>query len=441
MDIQTNENILKKESAWDNQPRILFMPESASLAHLGRLITLAQGLPQDMYDIAFACDRSLRSWVPLSFQWQSSSSLSPQEFRDRLDRGQSLLDEALIRKQVNEDIQLLNEFRPSVVVGDFRPSLAISAPLAGVHYVNVVNAHWSPWSQLPLSAPGPLNTWWCRALGHRLGKAMVNTFLPLGCMLQSRPFNRVRKDYGLPPLPDDIIYIYAAGDTVLYPDLKKMVPTPGAPKSHHHIGPVLWEPHTALPSWWNTVPSDRPCVFVTVGSTGRWDALERVVRALRKLPVVTLVATSGRGTIESVPNQVFVADYLPGIETCKRSDLVICNGGSGTVYQALSLGVPVLGLAANIDQMSVMTLVEEHGAGRCIPAGLAAHTDWAKEITGLISTPQALIRARGIARQIADYSSSATFQRILGQKINHTDFTSGTPADHSFPVNLKLPTL
>ena len=432
---QSIEKASEKASGWEDKKRVLFMPESASLAHLGRLLTLAQGLPLDRYVVSFACDRSLRSWVPLAFQWHSSSSLPPQEFRDRLDRGQTLLDEELIRKQVNEDLALFSEIRPAAVVGDFRPSLAISAPLAGVHYINVVSAHWSPWSHIPLKSPGTLQTWWGRALGHRLGKALVDTFLPLGCMLQSRPFNRVRQAYGLPPLPDNIRYIYAGGDTVLYPDLPKLFPTPGAPKSHHHIGPVLWEPPIPLPSWWNSVPKDRPCVFVSVGSTGHWDAMERVVRALRKLPVVTLVATSGRGAIESVPNQVFVADYLPGLETCKRADLMICNGGAGTVYQALSLAVPVLGVAANMDQMSVMAPVEEHGAGRCIPVGLANRTDWAAEIMNLLSTPTPLIRTRGIAQQMAGYSSAIAFQNILSQKTNHTDFISETPAIHTVPVS------
>lgn len=432
------ENISQKDSSWNgDHRRVLFMPESASLAHMGRLLTLAQRLPKDTYDIAFACDRTLRSLIPLSFQWQPSSSLSPQVFRDRLDRGQSLLDEELIRKQVNEDLAIFNEFRPAIVVGDFRPSLAISAPLTGIHYINVVNAHWSPWSQLPLRAPGPINTWWCRALGHHLGKAVVDAFLPMGCKFQSLPFNKVRRAYGLDPMPDDIRYIYAAGDTVIYPDLKTLAPTPGAPKSHYHIGPVLWEPEIPFPLWWSSVPTDRPLVFVSVGSTGRWDALERVVRTLRELPVITLVATSGRGTIESVPNKIFVTDYLPGQETCRRSNLVISNGGSGTVYQALSQGVPVLGVAANLDQMSVMAPIEYQGAGRCIPAGLSNSTDWANEISKLISTPQALTKARGIARQIGEFSSSTVFQQIVSGQTNSTNFKSGLTPAPAFPASIQ----
>lgn len=421
------DHVLKKGPWGENRQRLLFMPESASLAHMGRLLTLAQGLPLDRFDITFACDQSLQAWVPPSFQWKSSSSLSPIEFRDRLDRGRPLLDENLISKQVAEDLALFHELRPSIVIGDFRPSLAISAPLAGIHYVNVVNAHWSPWSPLPLKVPGALNTWWCRPLGHRVGKHVVETLLPIGFRLQARPFNTVCRSFGLPPFTEDIRYIYAAGDTVVYPDLPTLSPTPGAPESHHHIGPLLWEPEIPLPLWWDTVPKDRPCVSVSVGSTGSWAALERVVEALRQLPVVTLVATSGRGTIEPVPNQIYVADYLPGMKSCQRADLVICNGGAGTVYQALSQGVPVLGIAANMDQMSVMTPIEKLGAGRCIPVGIADRVDWARAVSSLLSSAQSRVKAQTIARIIGGESSSAAFQNILFKEITRISHRGHTP--------------
>ena len=40
----------------------------------------------------------------------------------------------------------MRRVRPGVVVGDFRLSLSISARLAGIPYVALINAHWSPWS-------------------------------------------------------------------------------------------------------------------------------------------------------------------------------------------------------------------------------------------------------------------------------------------------------
>jgi hypothetical protein len=240
------------------RPSLLFIPGSSSLAHLGRLLTLAQTLPSDIGDIHFACDSYLRHYVPKPFCWQPAGSLSGDEMRQRLKRGQTLLDEDSVRHQVEEDLALLRSVQPTVVVGDFRPSLSISAALAKVPYVNVVNAHWSPWANILFESAGALDAWWARPWGPRLGKRLTDVMLPLGLRIQARPFNRVRRSYGLPPLTNDLRHIYTAGDVVAYTDLEGWVPTPGAPRMHRHIGPVLWEPPMDLPAWWNTVKTDRP---------------------------------------------------------------------------------------------------------------------------------------------------------------------------------------
>lgn len=395
------------------RPSLLFIPGSSSLAHLGRLLTLAQTLPSDIGDIHFACDSYLRHYVPKPFCWQPAGSLSGDEMRQRLKRGQTLLDEDSVRHQVEEDLALLRSVQPTVVVGDFRPSLSISAALAKVPYVNVVNAHWSPWANILFESAGALDAWWARPWGPRLGKRLTDVMLPLGLRIQARPFNRVRRSYGLPPLTNDLRHIYTAGDVVAYTDLEGWVPTPGAPRMHRHIGPVLWEPPMDLPAWWNTVKTDRPCVFVSVGSTGQWDTFKGVVEALRHLPVVALVATSGRGHIEPVPGHIYVEDYLPGEAACRRSDLVICNGGAGLVYQSLQSGVPVLGIASNVDQMLVMRTVQDQRLGQRLPVGLCAGTDWAKTITCLLNSTELKNRTRREGRRLNLTSSSAAFHQLL----------------------------
>lgn len=408
----------KLQNQTDTRWRILFMPESASLAHLGRLLKLAQSLPETQYSVTVSCDQQLRRWVPSPFEWRPSTSLPSDEFRRRLDCGETLFDAALLHRQVKEDLALFHEIQPDAVVGDFRPSLAISAPLTDIPYINVVGAHWSPWAEIPFEAVGPLNTWWSRPLGKRMGKALVDALLPIGFRLQARPFNGVRRAYGLAPLPENLRNIYTAGDAVAYTDIPELIPTPGAPATHRHIGPVLWEPEVPLPSWWSSLPSDRPCVFVSVGSTGRWEDFEHIVNALKRLPIVTLVATSGRGPIPSVPNHVYVADYLPGMETCKKADLVICNGGSGSVHQALSAGVPVIGIPANMDQMSVMSSVVKHGSGRRIPAGKASRINWEKEMTEMLNS-EMRAKAKELATAMSRTNSAQSFRVLLEQTMTN----------------------
>lgn len=60
-------------------------------------------------------------------------------------------------------------------------------------------------------------------------------------------------------------------------------------------------------------------------------------------------------------DSVFCSAYLPGNQAAARADLVVCNGGSPTTFQALSEGVPVLGIPGNLDQFLNMHYLERYG--------------------------------------------------------------------------------
>ena len=55
--------------------------------------------------------------------------------------------------------------------------------------------------------------------------------------------------------------------------------------------------------------------------------LNQVLEALSDLPVTVIALTAGQVRQNRLSNNVYIADYLPGTEAAKRSQLVICNGG------------------------------------------------------------------------------------------------------------------
>src|SRR5204862_1096209 len=85
-------------------------------------------------------------------------------------------------------------------------------------------------------------------------------------------------------------------------------------------------------------------------------------------PVTVVIATAGRSQRREWPANVKAAEFLPGDAAARRAALVICNGGSGTAYQALAAGTPVIGLPSNLDQYLTMSAVVAHEAGIAIPA-------------------------------------------------------------------------
>jgi UDP:flavonoid glycosyltransferase YjiC (YdhE family) len=65
-----------------------------------------------------------------------------------------------------------------------------------------------------------------------------------------------------------------------------------------------------------------------------------ILRGLAALPVAVIAATAGQPLSIEPPKNVYVADFLPGIEAAARAALVICNGGSLATQQALAAGAP-----------------------------------------------------------------------------------------------------
>ncbi|MCB0309927.1 MAG: hypothetical protein KDD42_01750, partial [Bdellovibrionales bacterium] len=128
-------------------PKILFLAEAVTLAHIARPLSLAGQLDREHYQVYFASDDGYDSFVSGEDLFKIRiHSRSKDEFLDVLDRGAPLFEADLLRRYVADEIPLLQELQPDLVIGDLRPSLAVSARLVGIPYVNLTNAYWSPFA-------------------------------------------------------------------------------------------------------------------------------------------------------------------------------------------------------------------------------------------------------------------------------------------------------
>ena len=181
------------------------------------------------------------------------------------------------------------------------------------------------------------------------------------------------------------------------------------------LDPVTWSPPLPLPSWWTNIPQGIPLVYVTLGSSGQGALLPGVLRALASLPVTVLAATAGRVDLDAVPGNALVAAFLPGEEAARRSSLVICNGGSPTSQQALAAGVPVLGIASNLDQFLNMGGIEAAGAGQLLRTDRFDEQALCKTAEGLLASRAAADAAMRIAKLFQQYQPGVRLQAVLQQ--------------------------
>jgi len=290
-------------------------------------------------------------------------------------------------------------------------SLSVSARIARVTYVALTNAYWSPHSRQHFPLPDlPLN----RLVGLRLASLLFGLARPFAFALHTRPLNQVRRAHGLPSLGYDLRRVYTDADFTLYADIPEMVPCYDLPATHNYLGPVLWSPNVPFPDWWDRLPTDRPCVYVTLGSSGQSTLLPLVLDALAPLYVTVIGATAG-GATTMAPSNAHLAAYLPGSAASARSSVVICNGGSPTSQQALAEGVPVLGIASNLDQFLNMEAVRRAGAGILLRSDSATPQAIRTAVQELLGRPVYRETARELARVLARYPAPARFTRVVEQ--------------------------
>jgi UDP:flavonoid glycosyltransferase YjiC (YdhE family) len=343
------------------RPVVLLVAEAVTLAHFARIVTLARALDPARYDVVVSADPRYLHLADMSgLHFHPIKSIPGEVFARALEAGKPLYDTATLERYVVEDIDLLARIKPDLVVGDFRLSLAVSAPISRVPYAALVNAYWSPYAKVTYPVPDLPFT---KLLGLRVSQWLFDRVRPLAFARHARPLNRVCKRHGLPELGDDLRRVYSWGDYTLYTDVPDWMPMSALPDRHQHIGVPRWSTGTPLPDWWSSLPTDKPVVLITLGSSGQGAALPAIVAALAELPLTIIAVAAGKAGQDRAAGNVFVADYLPLDQVISRAQLLISNGGSLTACEALIAGVPVLGVCFNMDQMLNMQAVERLGAG------------------------------------------------------------------------------
>jgi UDP:flavonoid glycosyltransferase YjiC (YdhE family) len=403
-----------------NRRRILFIGEGVTLAHVTRPYLLARALDPERYEVFLATPPTYTKLLDTrDIRLEPLTSIPSEQFLRVLSRGRPLYNYATLSRYLQDDLELLDRIKPDLVVGDFRLSLAVSAPLAGVPYAALTNAHWSPYAairQLPI--PEHISV---HLFGVRASQFVFDCLQPAILATHARPLNQLRKRHGLPPL-GDLRETYTYGDHTLYLDTPGLIPTHNLPKNHHYLGPAIWSPDIPLPEWWKHVPEDRPTIYVTLGSSGQVNTLPSLLEALSSLLVNVIVATAGRAITDLYSN-CYSSEYLPGIEAAKHANLVICNGGSATVYQALAQGTPVLGIPANLDQHLTMAYVTKTGAGISIRSDMLSTANVRQHVITMLQDISFHQAARGIAMAFAEYDCRARFINWLDEVFKPSEGT------------------
>lgn len=195
--------------------------------------------------------------------------------------------------------------------------------------------------------------------------------------------------------------LHAAPYLTSFPAALDPSPFPNTVRFHEPARPGGGSP---LGDWWGG--SDAPLVYVTLGTVvpymsvaaPRYRALIDAVAALDVRALVTVGRVFDPATLGRVPDRVHVAAWVDQAEVLPAARLVVCHGGSGTVFGALAAGVPLVVAPVFGDQVE---------NGRRVAA---AHA-------GLATEPSASAAGitEAVRRVLADASYEDAARRIAGE--------------------------
>ncbi len=198
-------------------------------------------------------------------------------------------------------------------------------------------------------------------------------------------------------------------------------PRRDAPATLHFIGalplPAIDMP---LPDWADDLARARRVVLVTQGTLANHDLGEVVAPTLAALAdrddILVLVTTGGR-PLDAIPGPIprnaRLARFLPYDWLMPRLDLVVTNGGYGTVNYALSQGVPLVVAGVNEDKAEVGARVAWSGVGLALQTEAPKPAALRQAIDRVLDDDGYRLAARAMAVRFSEADSERHVLRLL----------------------------
>jgi MGT family glycosyltransferase len=238
--------------------------------------------------------------------------------------------------------------------------------------------------------------------------------------------DRLRRELGLPKMQRTIFdfgkdaHLYLQGSVPSFE-----YPRTDLPENVHFIGasipeaPAGWTP----PSWWGDVlaagASKRRVVLVTQGTINNdFDQLIRpAIRALAGEDALVIVTTGSRNPedvgIDPLPANVRVERFLPYARLMPHVDVLLTNGGYGSIQIALAHGVPIVAIGNTEEKPEIANRVEWSGVGIGLKVRIPSETQIRNAVSHVLTTPTFAARAEAMRYELAGLDAAKTGAELL----------------------------
>jgi MGT family glycosyltransferase len=233
---------------------------------------------------------------------------------------------------------------------------------------------------------------------------------------------------GYPGLPCPILEAMTElPDLYLHPGIESFeYPDPGS--TVEYIGALpMPTGQPSLPEWWQEIDRSKRLVLVTQGTVANRDLGQVVAPALVALggrDDVTIIVTTGGPPAEAIPAAIpanaRIASFLPYAAIMPEIDLLITNGGYGTVNMAISHGIPIISAGLTEDKEEVSAHVQWSGAGIDLRTNQATPSAIGEAANEIFTEPRYRERAKQFSLEFASHDVKAELLALIEACIPET---------------------
>ncbi len=193
------------------------------------------------------------------------------------------------------------------------------------------------------------------------------------------------------------------------------------PPTVSFIGTLPIVPNQApLPPWAHELDGTRKVVLVTQGTVANHNLgplVAPTLAALASEPEVLVVATAGGRPVEAIPGVIpanaRLASYLPFEWLLPKVNVLVTNGGYGSVNQALSFGIPLVTAGRTEDKADVNARVAWSGVGIDLATNEPTPPALREAIRTVLDTPHFRARAGAMAEAFRGIDTRSEILRIV----------------------------
>lgn len=258
----------------------------------------------------------------------------------------SWINEKALEAVYNDQVRIIASLKPLVVLGDTSLTLKMAAETTGVTYISLMNGYMSKYysSTRRISRTHPVYKFVNKLPGQVLDlitqKGEAIAFYKL-----HRPFKKIRSKYRL---SKEIYYINELeGDINLICDLVELFPQKNLPENYVMMSPLYYDTNTISGIIDKMLDKRKKTIFVSMGSSGNWGKILFLNDPhFEKYNIITAGDSANVLNAAHIIKTAFINIH----EIFPVTDLVVCHGGNGTVYQSLLYGIPLLCKTNNFEQ-------------------------------------------------------------------------------------------